>query len=72
MCVRECQRSKTKTAGPSTQQVLVTHFIWCQKVKCQGHKANKCNVAIIVATNKLQTRSSEGAAVTVEYRRDSI
>jgi len=51
-------------------QVLVTHCIWDQNVKCQGHTVNKCNVAIFVATNKLQqTRSPEGAAVTVECSR---
>jgi len=35
-------------------------------------QVNKCNVRIVVATNKLQTRSPEGAAVRVEYSRDSI
>jgi len=33
---------------------------------------NKCNIAIIVATDKLQTCSPEGAAVTIEYSRNSI
>jgi len=49
-----------------------THFIWGQKGKCQGHKVNKCSIGIVIATNKLQTRSPEGAAVTVEYSRNDI
>jgi len=48
----------------NSTQVLVNYFIWGQKVKSQGHRVNKCNVAIVVATNKLQTRSPEGAVVT--------
>jgi len=56
----------------TSPQVLVTHFIWGQKIKCLGHRVNKCNVGIVVATNKLQALSPEGATVSVEYSRNSM
>ena len=60
VCMRICHHCKTQTTGHAITKLIrwIVHnkFIYCQKVKCQGQRVNKCNVAIIVTTNKVNYR----------------